>query len=82
MSDTKHGGENVKAIRNCLEYLAKEARLIGLEELAQLIDVAVSAAEEVSGATYCRLPGGTRMVPPGRIASSSSAAPRNRLRRR
>jgi hypothetical protein len=83
MSDIKHGTENAKAIKNCLEYLAKEARLTGLEELAELIDVAALAAQEIAGSVPYKILGGTtRMVPPSRAANTSSAAPRNRLRRR
>lgn len=52
MNETKHRTENARAIKNCLEYLAKEAKEAGLAEVAQLIDVAVLAAEDVSDTVH------------------------------
>lgn len=52
MNESKHRNENAKAIKNCLEYLSKEAKDIGLCEVAQLIDVAVLAAEDVSDTVH------------------------------
>ena len=48
VSLTKDRGENAKAIRHCLAYLAREAKDAGFEELAQLIDVAALAAADVT----------------------------------
>ena len=45
---TKNRGENAKAIKLCLAYLAREAKDSGFEELAQLIDVAALAAGDVT----------------------------------
>ena len=41
--------ENAAAIKNCLAYLAREARDANLHELAKLIDVAVLAARDAVG---------------------------------
>ena len=44
----KARAENATAIKNCLAYLAREAREAGLGELAKMIDVAVLAAADVA----------------------------------
>ena len=44
----KGQGENVKAIKHCLAYLSREAKEAGLEELAQLIDMAALAAADIT----------------------------------
>lgn len=48
MYDAKNRSENARAIKHCLEYLAREARDSDLRELAELIEVAGLAAEDVS----------------------------------
>ncbi len=44
--------ENARAIRNCLAYLAREAKDSGFRELAQLIDVAALAAADATREMY------------------------------
>ncbi len=44
----KTRAENATAIKNCLAYLAREAREAGLGELAKVIDVAVLAAADAA----------------------------------
>ncbi|MBR9970374.1 hypothetical protein [Magnetospirillum sulfuroxidans] len=48
MNEAKSRTENAKAIKHCLDYLAKEARQSDLRELAELIEVAGLAAEDAS----------------------------------
>lgn len=48
MEESKSRVENARAIKICLDYLAKEAREARLYEVARLIDVAALAAEDVS----------------------------------
>lgn len=49
MNDARTRSENAKAIKHCLDYLAREARESELRELAELIEVACLAAEDASG---------------------------------
>lgn len=46
MYDAKNRSENARAIKHCLDYLAREARECELLELAELIEVAGLAAED------------------------------------
>lgn len=48
MFEAKNRTENAKAIKNCLDYLAREARESDLHELAELLEVACLAAEDAS----------------------------------
>lgn len=48
MNEAKSRSENARAIKHCLDYLAREARDADLRELAELIEVTALAAEDVS----------------------------------
>ena len=48
MNEAKNRSENARAIKHCLDYLAREARESNLRELAELIEVAGLAAEDAS----------------------------------
>nr|CAM77046.1 hypothetical protein MGR_3549 [Magnetospirillum gryphiswaldense MSR-1] len=48
MNEAKNRSENAKAIKHCLDYLAREARESDLREVAELIEVACLAAEDAS----------------------------------
>ncbi len=52
MQDKISTHENAKAIKYCLDYLAREARESGMKEVAQLIDLAALAAEDVAGPVH------------------------------
>lgn len=47
MNEAKSRTENARAIKHCLDYLAREAREANLRELAELIEVAGLAADDV-----------------------------------
>ena len=40
--------DSVRALKHCLEYLAAEARELGVQEVAQLIELASLAAEDAA----------------------------------
>lgn len=48
MNEAKTRSENARAIKNCLDYLAREAKESNLREVAKLIEVAALAAEDAS----------------------------------